>query len=134
MTVTYPRVLFPDAEYLLVTALTPLISARVLTDLPDAFESAPQPIVRVERIGGPTSVELVKDEPRMDVETFAATKTIAADLALEIASILPTLRGQTIAGGVVVDVSTDSGPARRPDFNPKIRRYGLTSQLTIRPA
>lgn len=130
---TYPAVTFPDAELLIgVWLRAALPGNRVVTDLPANFEQV-LPVVQVTRIGG-ARTQQVLDNPRIDLDCFAATREAAADLARQVEALLPTARGVTASGGVVGWVGVEVGASWRPDFNPRVRRYGLTAQLVIRPA
>ncbi|WP_263251634.1 hypothetical protein [Saccharopolyspora rosea] len=130
-----------DPEALVVDWLRErLPGIRVLVDLPAKFDDT-LPVVQVSCIGGsaqwqpwnPGSVPLAR-QARIDVDVFAASREQAADLALRASNELFTLRGHGNQWGCIAAVLQESGPAWRPDYNPNIRRFGLTDVLTIRPA
>jgi len=130
---TYPAVTLPDAELLLGGWLrTALPGRRVVTELPADLEAV-LPAVLVTRIGGGRT-QHVLDNPRLDVDCFASTRELAIDLARQVESLIPTLRGVTTGGGTVGWVGVEVGASWRPDWNMRIRRYGLTVLLTIRAA
>lgn len=129
-----------DVEALVVDWLTErLPGVRVLVDLPARFDDA-LPVVRVTCIGGagrwqpwnPGALPLVRDA-RIDIDVFAANREQAADLAVQVSNELFAARGHADRWGRVAAVRQEAGPAWRPDYNPNIRRFGLTSVLTIRP-
>ncbi len=134
MSVTYPQVTFPDAELVVASWLRTQVVARVVTsELPADLEDQ-LPLVQVVRIGGSTLVPLRLDNPRLDVDCYASNRTGVSALARRVAAILPTMRGTTSGGGVVVSVAVETGPSYRPDFNPRVRRSGALYAFTIRPA
>ncbi len=133
MSVAYPAVTFPDAELLVASWLRTQIAARVVTsELPADLEDQ-IPLVQVVRIGGSTPVPLRLDSPRLDVDCYAGNRTAVSALARGVAALLPTMRGVTTGGGVVVAVEVETAPSYRPDFNPRVRRAGALYVLTIRP-
>lgn len=125
---------FPDSEALLAGWLREQLPAvRVVAQLPANVEDH-VPLLWVARIGGPALIPGIVDRPRIDVDAFDATYEQAADLALAVQALMPTMRGVTTGGGVVCGVDEETGPARRPEYNPQVRRLGATYVLTIRPA
>lgn len=130
---TYPAVQLPDVELMLTGWLrAELAGPRVVTDLPGNLEEV-LPVVQVTRIGGPR-LQVTLDNPRVDLDVFAGTRTAAADLARRVESLLPAMRGVTASGGVVGRVVVETGASWRPDFNPRVRRYGMTVSLIVRRA
>lgn len=131
---------FPDAEALLIQWLAARVSAWVCTDLPAELEQH-LPVLQVTRIGGAgahkpfTAGGHLLDGPTCDLDAFAGTREDAADLCRRACGLLGELRGDVTAdGGVVVDVTENVGPSWRPDYNPRVRRFGATYQFLIRPA
>ncbi|SDZ51224.1 hypothetical protein SAMN05216215_108715 [Saccharopolyspora shandongensis] len=130
-----------DPEALAVDWLTSqLPGVRVVVDLPACFDES-LPVARVSCIGGagqwqpwnPGATPLAR-EARIDVDVFAARREQAADLAVQVSNLLFAIRGHASQWGRVSAIRQESGPAWRPDYNPSVRRFGLTSVLTIRPA
>lgn len=130
---TLPEVTFPDAELLLRAFLTANTDARVVTDLPATLE-AQLPVVQVTRIGGSVDTRFILDRPVLDIDVYAASREAAATLAREIQALIYSMPNQTVGGGVVADVSEVSGPSWRPDWNAKVRRFGMTYDIAVRPA
>lgn len=136
---TYPVVQLPDVELLLTGWLrTALIippattGPRVVRRLPGNLEQV-LPVVQVTRIGG-GRVQQVLDQPRVDIDYYALTDEAASDGARLVESLLPTLRGVTTGGGAVGWVGIEVGASWKPDWNERVRRYGLTASLIIRAA
>jgi hypothetical protein len=131
---TRPAVRFPDVELLLTWWLrAQLPGVRVVAELPANVESH-IPLLWVTRIGGRALVTGLVDQPRVDVDAFARSYQAAAELAVTVQSLIPTMRGVTTGGGVVAYAAEEIGPNRRPEYNPHVRRFGATYVLTIRPA
>ncbi|MBA3907826.1 MAG: hypothetical protein H0X35_14245 [Pseudonocardiales bacterium] len=104
-----------------------------MSELPANLETV-LPLVQVVRSGGAVNVALVQDRPRLDIDVYAADRGTAKDLARQIQGLLPTMRNVTTGGAVVGDVAEESGPSYRPDYNPNVRRIGMTYRCTLRPA
>lgn len=136
---THPAVQLPDVELLLTGWLrTALIippattGPRVVRRLPGNLEQV-LPVVQVTRIGGGRDQQVL-DRPRVDIDYYALTDEQASDGARLLESLLPTLRGVTASGGTVGWVGIETGASWRPDWNERVRRYGLTATFVIRPA
>lgn len=128
---TYPAVQLPDVELMLTGWLrTALPGRRVVRRLPGNLELV-LPVVQVTRIGGGRSQQVL-DRPRLDLDYYALTDEAASDGARLVESLLPTLRGVTTGGGTVGHVAIEVGASWRPDWNERVRRYGLTAVLTVR--
>lgn len=131
---------FPDAEALVCGWLSvQLAPTRVLADLPPFLEDA-LPVVQITGLPGSNSNRgwnggrWLLGRPRFDVDCFAATRAQASDLCRAVQALLAALPGTTTGGALVAQVTEELGPDRRPDFNPRVSRYGATYVLTIRPA
>ncbi|OXM69628.1 hypothetical protein [Amycolatopsis vastitatis] len=127
-----------DVEALVVTWLAGRLGGiRVLAELPARFEEA-LPVVQVTCLPGPKLARPWNDRrpllwrPRVDLDTYATTRAAATDLASTVSDHLIQLAGQGNQWGQVADVEEPAGPAWRPDYNPSVRRSGLTVELTIR--
>ncbi|GAA1961857.1 hypothetical protein [Amycolatopsis minnesotensis] len=127
-----------DAEALVVVWLAGRLGGiRVVAELPAKFEQS-LPVVQVTGLPGPKTDRPWNAHgpllwhPRIDIDTYAATRAIATDLASTVSGHLHELAGQGNQWGAVVDVGEPAGPAWRPDYNPSVRRAGLTVELTIR--
>ncbi len=130
---SHPVVTLPDAELLLLEWLRGQVpDVRLVTDLPRNLEEL-LPVGQVTRIGG-GRVQQVLDQARLDVDCYGASREAARDLAAQIETVLPSLRGTTTAGGCVGHVLIEVGASWRPDWNERVRRYGLSVVLTIRAA
>ncbi len=126
--------LFPDAETVMLGFIRGFDATwRIVTELPGSLESV-LPVVQVTRIGGSTRYASLLDRPRIDIDVFTSSRATARTAALKIQSKMPRIRGMTASGAVVTDVVEEVGPSWRPDFNPNVRRFGLTYVLTLRPA
>ena len=104
-------------------------STKTPSDLDDQL-----PWVLVRRVGGPYDGYRV-DRPQVDIETFAATSTAAADLALHIQHLLhEQLAGSTTGGTVFSRVETPVAPHWVPYDNPNMDRYTATNRFAVHPA
>ncbi|WP_103344063.1 hypothetical protein [Amycolatopsis sp. CA-126428] len=129
-----------DAEALVVAWLTARLGGvRVVAELPARFEQA-LPVVQVTCLPGPklarpwSGTAPLLWRPRVDIDTYAATRAAATDLASTVSGHLYALAGQGNEWGHVTDVAEPAGPSWRPDYNPSVHRSGLTAELTIRAA
>lgn len=133
MAVSWPTVAWPNAEIVLLDWLRgQLPGVRLVTDLPADLESK-TPVVQVVRIGG-TSDGFRVDSARLDVDCFGASRFTAAQLAGQVRGLLPSLRGQEVGGAVVSRIVEEIAPSWRPDFNERVRRFGGTYLIDMRPA
>lgn len=129
----------PDIESLLVEWLTArLPNIEVVTDLTGLFDISTPLVVQVNALdtpadrpawNGPTLVY----RPDVDVDFYAASRVTALDLALQVTTLVHDIRGTTSTYGRVTDVIVRT-PARRPDYNQRVRRYGAVWSFTARPA
>lgn len=131
---------FPDTEALLIGWLSEQMpDVWVTTDLPEELERV-LPVLQVVRIGGgkhqyPWSLGgPLHDNPTCDLDAYGRDREHAADLIQRACTLLPLLRNNTAGGGVITDVVENVGPSWRPDYNPRVRRFGATYEFTIRPA
>lgn len=136
---TYPAVQLPDVELMLTGLLrSALVVApattgpRVVRRLPPNLEQV-LPVVQVTRIGGGRSQQLL-DRPRVDFDCYSQSDEQSSDLARRVEGHLLSLRGVTANGGSVGRVDIETGASWRPDWNERVRRYGLTALFVIRPA
>ncbi len=130
---SYPAVQLPDVELMLTGWLrTALAGPRVVRRLPGNLEQV-LPVVQVTRIGGGRDQQVL-DRPRVDVDCYATSDEAASDLARQVEALLVSMRGVTTSGGAVGWVGIEVGASWRPEWNDRVRRYGLTVALTVRPA
>jgi len=130
---SYPAVVFPDAEQVVVGFLDDALAARsedatVVTMVPN-----PRPVrmVLVRRLGGPR-LNLVADDAQIGVECWEASPAGAHDLAQLARALIHTMRGQTIGGVPVYRVTELAGPADLPDPLSTHPRYVFTVQIAMR--
>lgn len=130
---------FPDAEALLIQWLTQqLPHARVVATLPSEMERH-LPVVQVTRLGGRTQTQPwsaggpLHDHPSYDLDAYAGTREDAADVARSVCTLLGEMRGVSTGGAVITEVTPNVGPAWRPDYNPRVARFGATYEITLRP-
>lgn len=125
---------FPDSEAVAVTWLRDNVPASVSTDLNGW--TAGQARVVVTRIGGLPSIAYRLDNPRLDVDCYAATKEAAHDLAQLARARLHELPegDHTELGAVVANVIDDAGVQYLPDPDTRAPRYLFTVSLAVHPS
>lgn len=119
---------YVDTEAALISTLRAKLGGLVVAELPGDLEKR-LPVVQLTGLPGegelkPWGGTPLVDVAPMDYDVFAATREQASDLATRVRSILESLHDAPIMS---VEVSK---PAKRPDFNPQVRRFGGT--LTAR--
>jgi len=120
---------FADVESLLVTYLETATGKRVVTELPTLLEAA-MPIYRVTGIGG--TDDTVTDRARVNVESFAALRADAYDMA-EIARQAMRSAAHTLLSGWLIDtVETLSRPTWIDYANDHVQRFIATYEVTSR--
>lgn len=131
---------FADAEALLIGWLSEQMpTVRIMARLPDELDAA-VPLVQVQRVGGRAQTQPwspggpLHDRVSYDLDGFATTREQAADLMRRVCTLLGELRGNTTGGAVITEVVPNVGPAWRPDYNPRIARFGATYEVVLRPA
>ena len=125
---------FPDSEAVAVVWLRAELGAPVATDLNGW--TAGQSRVVVTRIGGVPSIAYRLDNPRLDVDVYAATKEAAHDLAQLARARLHELPegDHTALGAVVANVTDDVGLQYLPDPDTRAPRYVFTVALAVHPS
>lgn len=130
----------PDPEALVIGWLAGrLPTVRVLADLPADLEDT-LPVVQITGLPGTATnrgwngQRWITGRPRFDIDAYAATRAAASDLCRDVEALLAELPGATVGGAVVADITQELGPDRRPDFNPRVSRYGATYELVMRRA
>ena len=127
--------LFPDSEAVAVTYLRSRneLDVTVTTDL-HGWRAGDRRVV-LSRSGGVPSLAFRIDNPRLDVDAFAATKEAAHDLAQLVRVALHDLPtgDHTALGAVVVDVRDDVGLTYLPDPDTNAPRYVFAVVLVVRP-
>jgi hypothetical protein len=93
------------------------------------FADPPRRVIRVRCIGGSDSRFF--DNPRVDVEVFAATRATAMPLAETIRQRLISKPRRT-AFGVIDRAETEVRPQEIPYEDPDIRRILATYRLSLR--
>lgn len=125
--------MYADVEQLLIGWAPTVVACRPLTETPDNLQVvlATQPVVRITRIGGPTSDPGI-DQPTVDFDCFGLTRPSAKAFALQLWSLVDLqLSGYSNSHGVVLASRTLSGPSWRPWENTDVRRFGFTVRLTV---
>ncbi|MEV7235380.1 hypothetical protein AB0N06_15775 [Streptomyces sp. NPDC051020] len=128
---------FPDVERLVVDFLknrTELTGTTVDNRPPAGFDGT-QKVLLVSRAGGTWIDDLNLDKPLVDLEAYAADKTVAHGIALAARACVYELVGTTYGTAFVTDVDEADGPRWLPDYNrPAGSRYLTTLRISIRPA
>ncbi|MGW5737017.1 MULTISPECIES: phage tail termination protein [Streptomyces] len=121
----------PDIEYattLWLRARHP--GVRVVNELPSTLETAvPLLFVAVVPGGGDDGVS---GEAMLDVQSFAATRTLMWQLADSVHESMLAMRGQYAGGLAVDDVVTNLLPGFVTYNNPAVRRAVASYRLTRR--
>lgn len=119
-------------EGLLIPAGKAATGARFVTKTPDDL-NAQVPLVRVFRLGGPSSDDLPRfDAPTLSFECFGNGDAAAGDLATAVDRWVRSLAGKTLADGTVVTkTQTVSGPAWRPYADTTVSQYGCSHVLHV---
>lgn len=127
-----PLVVFPDAEQVVCVALTDAdLGVPVVVEVPNP---RPARFVKVLRTGGDRR-DLVTDNPLITIETWAATKEAAADLAQLARAHVFAMRG-TRPGDLttVYRIADAGGPVSLPDPATGSPRYTFTCSIAMRGA
>lgn len=121
----------PHVESVLVTWLKAAFpTARLCTELPANLADV-LPVIQVVGIGG-TGDRFAFDQPRADVDVYAATRSAARDLAQQVhESLLGDLPGQSVDGTFVLSVREFMSPTWTPYDNTTLRRFTLSVGLRI---
>jgi hypothetical protein len=121
-----------SVEALLIAPGSAATSSRFVTETPSDLASV-VPVVRVMRLGGPSSDDLARfDAPTLSFECFAVGELAAMDLATSVDRWVRSLAGTTLADGTVVTkTQTVSGPAWRPYADTDVRQYGCSHVLHV---
>jgi len=133
-----PVVELPDAELVLVEALSSLIPAHLVTwELPkgERFDQilATKAIIDVTRIGGSVKYRKAWDEPYVDFDVYALSKTQASDVMKLVRKFVESLKNSSHDSAVIGGVYEEAGPVTRPESNPAVTRVGCTYRFMIRP-
>lgn len=129
MTVTHT---YADVEQMLVGWCPTVIDCRALTETPNNLATvlADTLVVRVTRIGGAGAVGI--DNPLVDFDCFALTRTAAKAFAISLQSAVELqLPGYSNAYGTILNAPTVSGPSWRPWEDTSIRRFGFSSRPAV---
>lgn len=110
-------------ELLVAWIPTVLPGVRVSTDIPPNLADV-LPYIRVTRVGGPRRFNLTK--PSVDVDTFAADRLTATNLANQLDDLLTYRLPTTFDGHVIGVEGAYSGPAWRPYENGGVSRVGAS--------
>ena len=128
---------FPDVEMLVVDFLknrTEMAGVTIDNRPPAGFDGT-QKTVLVSRAGGAWVDDLALDHPLVDLEVYAADKTVAHGISLAARACAVELEGTTYGTALVTDVAEADGPRWLPDYNrPASSRYLTTLRLSISPA
>jgi len=125
---------FPDAELLLVAALTPVLQGifgdggvRVVTILPATIK---MPTVRIKRISG-AQRNIIQDHPILDFDTFSSDYGLSSTVARQVTPSLLNLRGHQLMNGVIQDVTVVQGPRWLPDPDPNLFRFNASYEVKM---
>ncbi|WP_309140409.1 hypothetical protein [Streptomyces sp. PKU-EA00015] len=111
------------------------MAQTVVDNRPPAGFDGTQQVVLVSRAGGAWLDDLHLDRPLVDLEVYAADKTVAHGIALAARACVLELVDTHYGGAVVTEVDEADGPRWLPDYNrPAGNRYLATLRLSIRPA
>lgn len=122
-----------DAEAAFLTWLTPTVDPW-----PIIADTADTNFVRVYRSGGPTDPGTLLDHPQLVVSCFGSlspeetSKHAVATMALDALARALDLKGNTVSGCVVTDVTVSSGIQLLDDPDDRWH-YQFTVQLTTHP-
>ena len=131
---TIRAAVFPDSEAVAVVWLrAKLDGVAVTTDL-NGWRAGDERVV-VTRIGGTPSIAYRVDNPRLDVDCYAASKAAAHDLAQIVSAQLHDLPegDHSALGAVVSHVRDDVGLQFLPDPDTRAPRYLFTVALAVHP-
>lgn len=130
---TYPAIVFPDATYVVITALNDGFSAY--SESAVAYEKVPATrpakFVVVRRTGGP-QLNQFTDLAQVTVESYGASVEDAHDLAQLARALLRQARATSVDGDAVYRVDEISGPAELPDPLSDQARFSQTFAAAIR--
>ena len=123
-----------DIEAVLIAWLEDTVEdVRASTETPSDLDGR-LPWLQVRRISGPYD-GFRRDQPIVDIATYAVTGPAAAELALQVQQLLhEQLWGSTTGGTVFSLVETRTGPHWVPYDNPAMRRYEASYRFVIHPA
>jgi hypothetical protein len=124
--------MWADVEVELVAVLTARLGVRHLTDLPPNLTEM-LPVNQVQRVGGDDDGFRL-DRALVDVDSYAATRAAASDLARRTREeLVLRLRGAKTDTVVFGRIATVSAPAWRPYENTALRRMGATYEIYLHP-
>lgn len=113
-------------------------TARVVTELPADLVGS-LPVIQVVGIGGRHEGHAWNGSPadfaspNVDLDIFAATRSDARDLAMQIhKDLLTVLPGQTVNGAGVLEVVSILSPLWTPYDNTNVRRFTFTVSLRLK--
>jgi hypothetical protein len=135
--VTFPVVVFPDAEALVVGYLADRLGATVHvgTELPENITEVVKGldgVVAVALLDTADALDFVLQDPAVEIGVLAASKAAAHDLAQVARAHMKAMPGQH--AGVVVYRTTSAGFSWEPDEVTNLPQYVLTYELRVRPA
>lgn len=91
---------------------------------------AEEPWLMVSREGGPSRPPL--DFPRVDVQSFAARRSVAADLLLAARAVILASPGYRGHGLTILGTQEEVGPVKTTDKQDASQRYFCSIRLTTR--
>ena len=133
-----PPASWPDVEALVVSRVAPVVVAELdpLGDYRlDGGTDTPEDLAgrlwfRVGVVNG--NDDGLTDTAIVDVEAFAPTRELAADLALALRHAVHQLAGTGEVGALVDSVRTVARPRFMPYANPNVYRFGATYAVATR--
>lgn len=120
---------FPDLEAAVAELLAPLVPDGHVNDSTPADLEARLPFLRMSAFAG--SDDNWTDEAVMDVDSFAANRSDARDLA-EAARQLLNAAPHHLTAVVIDRCQTVQRPSRTPWDNPAVHRFTGTYRITAR--
>lgn len=135
-----PVVQLPDAELVLVYALSELLDSGYFVTWERPSESAldtilvSKVVVLVSRIGGITQYRKSTDRPTIDFDVMSLTRTQVSDGVREVRATVESLLNTVWPTAVIAGTYETAGPSARSEGNPSIFRYGFTYDFVIRPS
>lgn len=127
---------YPNIEALLVDWLKTRLTVKQIHagDIPDDVPpnlSAAVPVIMIARFGGPDTV-LGFDNPRLDVDVFASSRTAAFALAERIRrEVLVNLPRQMLGAAVITRAQTFGPPISAPWDASAVRRITAAYELGV---
>lgn len=122
---------WPDIESALITRLVADGHQGEVGTETYPLEGGPDRFTRLHAIGGADNG--LTDAARVDVETFAASREVAMDMASELRQWMHKQAGRAVGGVLIDTVRTAQRPTQLPYRNPGVYRvvasYAVETRL-----